>query len=207
MKSGAVLAEISSVKNKTFPALTRIRKDLRALCLHPMFGPGASQGSDLKILLIPVRNEHEELKTAQELFRDTNLITIQSHKAHDDAIGIVLGLTYFSNLALADFLAPRKNEVLSRVAGTTFRLQSILAESIMTDEADLISVLIRDNPYARRHARQFLRMASRIATLASKKDPSKLESRIRKVKRQVEKKGNPQSSYKRLYSLVRSMDD
>jgi prephenate dehydrogenase len=206
MKSGSVLAEISSVKGKTFRALTRTRKDLRPLCLHPMFGPGASQGSDLKILLIPVRNEREELETAREFFHNANLVVITSAKAHDDAIGIVLGLTYFSNFALADFMASQKNEIVTSVAGTTFRLQSILAESIMTDEADLISVLIRDNPYALKHARQFLRRASKIAELAAAKDPVRLESRIRRVKSQLERKVDSQQSYKRLYSLMRSMD-
>jgi hypothetical protein len=77
----------------------------------------------------------------------------------------------------------------------------------MTDEADLISVLIKDNPYARKHARQFLGKASSIADLTSKKDPARLEARIRNVKSQLERKGDLERSYKRLYSLVGSMEN
>ena len=91
MKSGAVLAEISSVKSKTFSALTKIRKDLRTLCLHPMFGPGASVNGQLKVLLIPVRNEQEELETARKFFQGASILVISSAKDHDNAIGIVLG--------------------------------------------------------------------------------------------------------------------
>ena len=37
MKDGAILAEISSVKGRTFAALKKVPSNLQPLCIHPMF--------------------------------------------------------------------------------------------------------------------------------------------------------------------------
>src|ERR671928_203791 len=73
MKTGAVIAEISSVKQKSFPALRQARADLYTLCIHPMFGPGANEKEPTKILLIPVRNEQTEQKIANEIFEKARI--------------------------------------------------------------------------------------------------------------------------------------
>lgn len=205
MKESATLAEISSVKNKTFPALAKISNRVQPLCLHPMFGPGATVKNDLKVLLIPVRNEQRELEKAHKFFEGTRLIVIPSAKDHDDAIGIVLGLTYFCNLALADFISSENNKMLGKVAGTTFRLQSLIAESVMIDEPNLISVLISDNPSARKYTRQFLKKAVTIARLASKKNPALVEAKIKKVKDRMQQ-SNLQHSYNLLYAVMQAID-
>jgi hypothetical protein len=76
----------------------------------------------------------------------------------------------------------------------------------MTDDAELISVLIRDNPYARKHVRQFLKKALALAALASENSPGKFEAEIRKVKGRMERKGDLQRSYDRLYAVMQSLD-
>jgi prephenate dehydrogenase len=205
MKSGAALGEISSVKQKTFSALAALRNDLVALCIHPMFGPGATDKNELRILLVPVKNERTELRKAQDLLPGTRLLVIPSPQEHDDAIGIVLGLTYFSNLAFADFLSSKRNTLRKEISGTTFALQSILAESIMTDDPELISVLIKDNPYARKHIREFLRKALAIERVLTS-PASKLETRIGKLKSKMQSQGNLQDSYNLLYGAMRAMD-
>ena len=93
MKSGATLAEISSVKYKTFAALSKTRDDLGTLCLHPMFGPGASEKRQVKMLLVPVRNEQDELRRSQDFFAPAKILVIQSARKHDSTIAIVLGST------------------------------------------------------------------------------------------------------------------
>src|SRR6185503_5795516 len=61
MKTGAVLSEISSVKFRAIQALKSAPSSIKALCIHPMFGPGASEKLQPKVLMVPVRNEDEEL--------------------------------------------------------------------------------------------------------------------------------------------------
>jgi prephenate dehydrogenase len=171
-----------------------------------MFGPGATVESKLKILLIPVRNEIDELQTAKEFLDGTTIKVMRSAKDHDNAIGIVLGLTYFSNLAFSDSASSFDEKSLAEVAGTTFRMQSILAESILTDEPELISVLIMDNPHARKHIKQFLARADKLARLASLDSPARFEGEIRRVIARKAQRSNLQRSYERLYSAMQAVD-
>lgn len=206
MKSGATLSEISSVKDKTFSALAHIRNDLVTLCIHPMFGPGATDKNELRVILVPVKNEKIELRKAQDFFPDLKLVVMSSPQKHDDAIGMVLGLTYFSNLAFADMLSSKSNKLRKDISGTTFRLQSMLAESVMTDDPELISVLIKENPYARRHIRQFLKKALEIEKLVLTSPTRRLEARIVRLKSRMQSQHNLQDSYNGLYSAMRALD-
>jgi prephenate dehydrogenase len=206
MKPGAAIAEISSVKYKTFNALRRTRDDLVTLCLHPMFGPGATEKSQLKILIVPVRDERNELEKSRRFFTTAKILVMPSAREHDSAIAIVLGLTYFGNLAFSEFLSTKDRRLLDTVSGTTFRLQSLLAESILTDDPELISVLIKDNPYVRRHVKEYLASASEMLRLASNKDPGKLEARIRTLKERMHRQGDLQKSYNNLYAAVQAIE-
>jgi prephenate dehydrogenase len=205
MKAGAVIAEISSVKHRTFRALARVRRDLRPLCIHPMFGPGASESKKYKVLLVPVRNEEAELKTAHEMFENMVVKMLSDAKTHDESIAMVLGLTYFANVVFAKVIAGGNLELLKEISGTTFGLQSLLAESILTDEPDLIVALIRENPFARKYIRHYLKEASATVRLVSTKSSKGLEADLRKVKSRMQKQQDLQQSYRRLYDIIEGL--
>ncbi len=197
MKKGARLAEISSVKSKTLAALMGVRKDVSVLCLHPMFGPGADAGKSLKMLIVPVRDRQGESEAARQLFPEMSINVIADAKTHDRSIAAVLGLTYFVNVAFAGVMAKEDLQALKKVGGTTFGVQSTLAESVMTDEPELATALLRDNPYARAYLAMYLKNAQQIA------GAKKLEPALKKIKRDLQKQADLQESYRRLYGMFR----
>jgi prephenate dehydrogenase len=201
MKKGSRLAEISSVKSKTLPALKKVRKDLQVLCLHPMFGPGAEAGRNLKMLLVPVRDRQGEYEATRRLFSDMSINVIADAKTHDRSIAAVLGLTYFVNIAFAGVMARENLRALKKVGGTTFAVQSTLAESVMTDEPELASALVRDNPYARAYMAGYLKIAQQIA------GTKKLEPALKKIKQDLQKQADPQESYRRLYGMLKDRNN
>ena len=168
MKDGAVIGEISSIKKKTFSFKNTPIK-LRPLCLHPMFGPGSSKTVETKMLLIPVRDEKLELEIASEIFKNSNLTVFFDAKEHDKAIAIVLGLTCFANLIFAKLISSSNISVLKQVSGTTFGLQSLIAESILTEEPDLIVALIGENEYTKRYIDQYIKEAEALAKASNYK--------------------------------------
>jgi len=180
MKDGAVISEISSVKHKVFPALRKTRGSVRPLCIHPMFGPGASEKMQPKVLLVPVRNEDAELKIVHEMFENAAVKVLPDPKTHDMSIATVLGLTYFANIVFARVVSSGNVSMLKQVSGTTFGLQSLLAESILTNEPDLVVALIQENPYAKKYIKQYLRDASAVAKMASAKDSKKRKTKGKK---------------------------
>ncbi|AIC14774.1 prephenate dehydrogenase/arogenate dehydrogenase family protein [Nitrososphaera viennensis] len=197
-KQGALLAEISSIKAKALPALKKTQKDIVALCIHPMFGPGAGEKKQLKMLAVPVRNKEKELGAINNVFAGMSVKVLPDARTHDRAIAAVLGLTYFSNVAFAGMLAREDLATLNEVGGTTFAIQSMLAQSVMTDEPELIAALIRDNPHAQRYMRQYMKEAGALASAKG----SLLEARLTKTKKRLQKQADLDASYRRMYGII-----
>jgi prephenate dehydrogenase len=202
MKDGAIIAEISSVKDKTFAALKKTPISLRPLCIHPMFGPGASKKVDIRVLLVPVRNEKMELKIANEIFENANVMVLPNAKQHDKSIAIVLGLTYFANIVFAKVISSGNISMLKQVSGTTFGLQSLIAESIFTEEPELVIALIRENTFAKRYISHYIKEAGALARLVIANDSKDLKAELQKVKLRMQKGQDLQHSYKRMYEMI-----
>jgi prephenate dehydrogenase len=200
MKAGAVISEISSVKHRTFRALKQVPSRLRPLCIHPMFGPGASERTQAKVLLVPVRNEEAELKIVHELFENAAVKVLPDANAHDKSIATVLGLTYFTKVVSAGNIS-----ALKQVSGTTFGLQSLIAESIMTNEPDLVVALIQENPFTKTYIRQYLKEASAVAKMASAKDSKKLKAHLQKLRSRLQKWQDLQQSYRQMYDIIENL--
>jgi prephenate dehydrogenase len=202
MKDGAIIAEISSVKDKTFAALKKTPINLRPLCIHPMFGPGASKKVNIRVLLVPVRNEKIELKIANEIFENANVMVLPNARQHDKSIAMVLGLTYFANIVFAKVMSSSNVSMLKQVSGTTFGLQSLIAESIFTEEPELVIALIRENTYAKRYISHYLKEAEALARLVIANDSKDLKAELLKVKLRMQKGQDLQQSYKRMYEMI-----
>ena len=202
MKDRAIIAEISSVKNKTFVALKKIPNNIRPLCIHPMFGPGASKKIEARMLLVPVRNEKIEVKIAKEIFEKANVIVLPNAKQHDKSIAMVLGLTYFANIVFARLMSSGNISMLKQVSGTTFGLQSLIAESILTEEPDLVIALISENIYAKKYINQYLKEAAALARLAVANDSNDLRAELQKIRLNMQKKQDLQQSYNRMYEMI-----
>lgn len=205
MKAGAVISEISSVKHQTFRALKRVTDNVRPLCIHPMFGPGATEKMRPKILLVPVRNEDDEIRMVHEIFENSTVRVLPTARAHDTSVATVLGVTYFVNIVFAKVVSSGNVSTLKQVAGTTFALQSLVAESILTSEPDLVVALIQENPYAKKFIRQYLKEAAAVSKMASSKDSTKLKADLSKVKSRLQKWQDLQQSYTKMYEIVENL--
>jgi prephenate dehydrogenase len=202
MKNGAIIAEISSVKRKTFAALKKIPNDIQPLCIHPMFGPGASKEIKPRVLLVPVRNEKIEVKIAKEIFQNANVMVLPNAKQHDKLIGMVLGLTYFANIVFARLMSLSNISMLKQASGTTFRLQSLIAESILTEEPDLVIALIAENVYAKKYIDQYLEEAAALARLVISNDSIDFRAELQKLRLDMQKKQDLRESYSRMYDML-----
>ena len=205
MKDGAVISEISSVKHKTFSALRKVPSRLKPLCIHPMFGPGASGKIQSRILMIPVRNEEAEMKVLLQLFENPTIRVMPDVRTHDKSIATVLGLTYFVNLAFAKIVSEGNIRLFKQISGTTFSLQSVIAESILINEPDLITALIRENPYAKKYIEQYMNEAEIIAKMASARDNRKLKHHLKNIRSKMQKWQDLQESYRRMYGIIEGL--
>lgn len=202
MKSGAILAEISSVKRRSFEALKKIRTGIIPLCIHPMFGPGKMNLKQMKILMIPVSNEQNELKISNKIFDESLITVIRNSNVHDRLMAIVLGLTHFMNIIFANFLSKQDLSYLNEIAGTSFEMQSLLMTSILTEQPSLIVDLLIENRSAKLYIQSYLREAKKVAKLVFDGNSVDLGINYEKTKKTLQGELNLQLSYKRMYDIL-----
>jgi len=206
MKKGACIVEISSIKTDVFDTMLKIPGDLVPLSIHPMFGPGAKRLRDTKILLIPVRNKETEQKIVKSLFNETKTIVVKDPKYHDSFMAVILGIVYYVNLLLAVTLSKENITLLRKFSGTTFYLQALLFESILTDNSSLITSLLVDNKELLKYLKKFNQESAKLFNTINK-DKFKLQKRISRIKNDYINKGNIEASYEKLYSLRSKIND
>jgi prephenate dehydrogenase len=206
MKKGACIVEISSLKMDIFDSLLDIPDYLVPLSIHPMFGPGAKKLSDTKLLVIPIRNEKREQKLVRTLFKDARIIVIKDPKSHDSIMAVILGMIYYVNLLLANTLSKENITLLKRVSGTTFYLQTLLFESILTDNSSLISSLLADNKRLVKYLKKYNEQSARLFEMITK-NKNMLETRINRIKEGYANKKDIRSSYEKMYSIISKMNN
>jgi prephenate dehydrogenase len=99
----------------------------------------------------------------------------------------------------------RNFSTLKQVSGTTFGLQSLVVESIFTDEPDLIIALIQENRYTMKYINQYIKAAAVVARLAvakNTKNTTDLKAEMQKIKSGLQKSQDLQQSYRRMYDII-----
>ena len=204
MQRESFLIDITSQKSKTATALGKIPAKVCPVCIHPMFGPGAKGVKNQNIISIPIKDGKKELGVAKNLFPDANFVTIDSNE-HDKKIAIILGLTHLINIAFANILAKDDKILLTeKMAGTTFKAQKIIAESILTESPELIETII-SNPEIRKVAEEFWKDIGRLLSSAQEGNGHEIVTYINSNKDKLSENIDLEKSYKKLTKMVSTM--
>ena len=205
MKRESYLIDITSQKLKTATSLGKIPAKVSPICIHPMFGPGAKNLKNHNIILVPIKDGKKELNIAKDLFPDANFVTIDSTE-HDKKIAMILGLTHLINIAFANILAKDDKILLTeKMAGTTFKAQKILAESIMTESPELIETII-SNPEIRRVAEEFWKDVGKLIASAQDGKSEEIIEYINTNKAKLSQNVDLEKSYKKLSKMVSTIE-
>jgi prephenate dehydrogenase len=202
MKRNSVLIDISSIKSKSFISLSKIQNSILPICIHPMFGPGASHTTCLKILFIPVRNYTKELRFVRQLFQNFEILPIENAIKHDHIMAVVLGLNHYMNIIFADVIASHKYQNLEIYSGNTFRIQCILSESILNDDIDLLTSLFKENPFIKKEIENFHKKFLKYYQMVNDQDDEKLAKQLKNVKSSIEEYHDLNSSYVKMYKFI-----
>ena len=207
MKSGAILAEISSIKTRTYTILKQYSKKIFPLCIHPMFGPGASHIRDTRIILIPVKNQKRESKMVRTLMRGADIIVLPNAHIHDKYMAIMLGLTYYANIILANLLSTEDILYMEKIAGTFFRIQLLLIQGILSDDLGLIVSIISENTYTRKYISDFLDEADRLRNIIDARKGNEFMRDLATVKSIFQQSSDLHMSYRQLYAIFTSLKE
>ena len=207
MKPSSMLVDISSIKNRSFRELKIVSDFIVPICIHPMFGPGASREKDLKVLFIPVRNRENEIKVVKNIFPKSNILEVKNVSLHDQMMAVVLGLTHYVNIIFADILHEKNYLDLLTFGGTTFKIQCILSESILNDEPDLINSLFFDNHFFKKELLNYFKTNQKYNELINDKNELKLVQNLTNIKSSLQKYHDIKDSYKKMYELMNILNN
>jgi prephenate dehydrogenase len=201
MRIGASLIEISSIKYNTYRALKQIKRRINLLCIHPMFGPGSIKSNTRKILMIPVKNKKIELHILYCLFADIKISVIKDWKIHDEYMSVLLSLVYYINILFAGILAGQDISTLKALSGTTFAIQSLLSEGMLSDESSLITSLLVENPLAFDLVKRYNSQSAILAEYIFNRDKPKIKSLIEDTKAALARNIDLDLSYSKIYEV------
>lgn len=145
LKAGTLIIEISSVKAPVQRAIETLqRSGVPVLSIHPMFGPGARTLKGRSILAVSKPRHREAERFLSTLRRRGARVIPCPVDKHDTLASVVIALPHLMNISLIETLRTLGiglNEV-NMVSGTTFKLQSLIAEAIYHEDfANEISIL------------------------------------------------------------------
>ncbi|MEM1515378.1 MAG: prephenate dehydrogenase/arogenate dehydrogenase family protein [Candidatus Bathyarchaeia archaeon] len=157
--------EISSLKSRVLPILKMVaERGIKVLSLHPLFGFGAQKLSSEKIALIPVVDLMAEKELAEKIFPETTLIPVD-YNIHEKAMALILSLTHFINIVFASVVAEEDIDMLKCLSGTTFTLQFILSEAVMSEDPSLYASLQIDNEYVITYINKMIKRAMELKNI------------------------------------------
>ena len=205
MKRDSYLIEISSHKYKTAQTLLKTPSKINPICIHPMFGPGTKNIAGNNVIIIPIKDAQKELTATKLLFPGANFVTIDAVE-HDKKIGVILGLTHLINIAFANILA--KDDQISlteKMAGTTFKAQRIIAESILTESAELIETIV-SNPDVRKSGEEFWKDIGRLLTNSQEGKSEETINYIKSSQEKISKNVDLEKSNKKLSTMIKTVE-
>jgi len=205
MKMGTFLIDISSQKVKVVASLAKMPAKINPICIHPMFGPGIKNIKGQNIISVPIKDAKKELTVAKTLFEGANFVTIDAVE-HDKKIAVILGLTHLVNLVFANIISKDEKMTLTeKMSGTTFRVQKILAESIMAETPELIETIIA-NPEIRRVAEDLWKDVGRLLTSIQESKTEEVISYIKTCQERLSTKTNLDVSYKKFTKMANAVE-
>jgi prephenate dehydrogenase len=205
MKRGSYLIEISSHKSKTAQTLLKTPSKINPICIHPMFGPGSKNIAGKNVIIVPIKDAQKELTATKLLFPGANFVTIDAVE-HDKKIAVILGLTHLINIAFANILAKdEKISLTEKMSGTTFKAQKIIAESILTESAELIETIV-SNPEVRKSGEEFWKDIGRLLTNSQEGKSEEIIDYIKSSQEKISKNVDLEKSNKKLSAMIKTIE-
>lgn len=200
---GTVIFDIASVKRDIPKALLETCEfGARPVSVHPLFGPGATKLDGKKVIVIPILDDEPLVAWIRRLFEEEGAETyvVENGETHDQMIGVTLSLTHFVNIALAKYLSSINIQELKRFAGTTFTLQLVLTEAVLSENPNLYYAIEAHNPTFRHIVDEFLKAARRLASSLDNRE--EFVKMFEEAKEGLSKDPEFDSAYIRLYKAL-----
>jgi prephenate dehydrogenase len=188
MRKGAVLFDIASIKSNIIEALKKAESyHIRAISLHPMFGPGTVSLKNKNLLIIPITPDTSLLREISKTFESEGAVVhvVENAKVHDEAIALTLSLPHFINIVFGMTLSARNINELKKFGGSTFLLQLMITESIFQEDPELYASIQTENKYFGKLLKNFLNISKQMSAIVENKNLTGFIKKFENAKSQL----------------------
>jgi prephenate dehydrogenase len=91
---------------------------------------------------------------------------------------------------------------MKKVAGTSFGMQVMITESILNDSPELVTSLLRENPFNKTYISEFLAEAESLQKLVSGRDEHATKRNVESIKSRMNKLTDTNKSYLDFYRAI-----
>jgi chorismate mutase / prephenate dehydrogenase len=168
-----VVFDVGSLKSPLRSGLDALRAaGLRAVSIHPMFGPDAELLSGRHVIFVDL-GAADALERSRALFAPTMAEqVVMSLDEHDRLIAYVLGLSHAVNIAFFTALAESGESApkLARLSSTTFDAQLDVARRVARESPDLYYEIQHLNDYGTSSLEALAKAVERLNTAVVRHD-------------------------------------
>jgi prephenate dehydrogenase len=205
MQKDAILYDLNSVKGDVIKALESAAKmGIRALSVHPLYGPGASNMRGQQVLLIPIKEDVHVVDEMSQMFKADGAVVhvLESGEVHDKMMALTLGLPHFLNILFAKVLAGNDIRDVKKFGGTTFKLQLLLAESVLSQDPNLYYAIQSQNPAFDELLTTVLTILKEMASSVIQKDKPRFIKNFKETTASISRDPEFSTAYQRFYKAL-----
>ena len=160
ISSTTILADICSVKKRPLSLMLNSHPG-PVVGAHPLFGPEPEPETELKIAVIPGR-EQNACERMHTFFRTLGFTPFSTTaKIHDQAMAKIQSLNFVTTISYLASVA--QDEDIMDFITPSFQRRLQAAQKMLTQDGTLFQTLFEANPYSQdavRHFRRFLNLAA-----------------------------------------------
>ncbi len=208
IREGQIVMDICSVKKSPVDLMHKYIKDGLVLGTHPAFGPGSNGIKNKAFILTPTNSDEQMFAESFKKWLENNeaRVFMMSPEHHDELMSVVLGFPHFLGVVACDTLLDQMtyNET-KKVAGTTYRVLSTLAEATALETPDLFASLQVSLPQIAAIESTFMERAQDWLNVIRSGDQTAIANKLEQLKSKLTKTSSDyQRSYQTMYQMLES---
>lgn len=190
VKPNQVIMDICSIKEVSVDIMHKYITKGTTLGTHPMFGPDAKSIKGQNFVLTPTNAKERQFANEFKAWLEEKkaIVSIMLPRKHDELMSVVLGLSHFVGIVTCDTLLSKVDFAeMKKVAGTSYKLLSTLAERVTSQDPSFYASLQVNLPKVEEIEGLFYQKAGEWLDLVKRNDKKMLADKMKSVKTKLKK--------------------
>jgi prephenate dehydrogenase len=158
--------------------------------------------------MIPINENLQVVEEMSQMFRaDGGLAeVVESGEVHDLMVALTLALPHFLNIVFGKVLSKWDIREVKKFGGTTFTLQLLLAESVLSEDPNLYYVIQSHNPAFKEILQYLSESMNRGASFIKEHNQVDFVHTFTEIHASLSRDPEFSSSYHRFYQALKAID-